>query len=146
MVIGLRRDLADDRRRLDAVDRRVIDTDDGSLEYTEQGTEDAVVVSQGIFHGCDGGVLSVRDLVEGHRIIVPARFGYLGSDAGIVQFDDKDMRLTGGERDAWPRRCAWPRDPWPGGAPGRGSMRFCGDLSAEIEATKALGVGGQDDG
>ena len=38
-----------------------------------------MLVSHGIFHGCDGGLLAVRDVVEGRRVIVPSRFGYLGS-------------------------------------------------------------------
>lgn len=79
LVSRYRQDIAEAYRRLDAVDRRVIDTVCGRLEYTEEGTGSAVLVSHGIFHGCDGGLVSVRDLVEGHRMIVPSRFGYLGS-------------------------------------------------------------------
>lgn len=30
--------------------------------------------------GCDGGLLSVRDLLDAKRVISPSRFGYLGSD------------------------------------------------------------------
>ena len=37
-------------------------------------------MSHGIFHGCDGGQRSARDVVSGHRIVSPSRFGYLGSD------------------------------------------------------------------
>ena len=38
-----------------------------------------LLVSHGIFHGCDGGLLAVRDIVDDRRIVVPSRFGYLGS-------------------------------------------------------------------
>jgi pimeloyl-ACP methyl ester carboxylesterase len=38
-----------------------------------------VLVSHGIFHGCDGGLLSARDLLPDRRVISPSRFGYLGS-------------------------------------------------------------------
>lgn len=75
-----RRDLAEAHARLSTVDRRTVSTEFGALEYTEHGTGDAVVVSHGIFHGCDGGLLAVRDLIVGRRVIVPSRFGYLGSD------------------------------------------------------------------
>jgi pimeloyl-ACP methyl ester carboxylesterase len=37
-------------------------------------------VSHGIFHGCDGGLLSVKDILPGRRVIAPSRFGYLGSE------------------------------------------------------------------
>ncbi|MDH4147186.1 MAG: alpha/beta hydrolase [Acidimicrobiia bacterium] len=49
------------------------------IEYTDRGEGPALLVSHGIFHGCDGGLLAVRDVIEGRRVIVPSRFGYLGS-------------------------------------------------------------------
>jgi pimeloyl-ACP methyl ester carboxylesterase len=61
------------------VDRAEISTEFGVIEYAERGEGPAVMVSHGIFHGCDGGLLAVRDLIDGRRIIVPSRFGYLGS-------------------------------------------------------------------
>jgi pimeloyl-ACP methyl ester carboxylesterase len=82
-LVGLtgryRRDLNQAQERLDAVERRVVDTEFGAQEYAEDGTGLPVLVSHGIFHGCDGGLLSVDDLTEDRRVIVPSRFGYLGS-------------------------------------------------------------------
>lgn len=49
------------------------------IEYAELGEGPSSLVSHGIFHGCDGGLLAVRDLLDGRRVIVPSRFGYLGS-------------------------------------------------------------------
>ncbi len=75
-----RRDLDVARAHLDTVDRRTITTEFGTLEYAERGAGEAVLVSHGIFHGCDGGLLSTRDLVaDNRRVIAPSRFGYLGS-------------------------------------------------------------------
>ncbi len=67
------------RARLAAIDRKVIDTRFGALEYADHGSGAPVVVSHGIFHGCDGGFLAVQGLVVDRRIVVPSRFGYLGS-------------------------------------------------------------------
>ncbi|HXV72831.1 MAG TPA: alpha/beta fold hydrolase [Acidimicrobiia bacterium] len=39
-----------------------------------------MLVSHGIFQGCDGALLSVRELMPKRRVIAPSRFGYLGSD------------------------------------------------------------------
>jgi pimeloyl-ACP methyl ester carboxylesterase len=74
-----RRDLAAAHRRLDQVERSVVATRFGSVEFAEEGDGDPVLVSHGIFHGCDGGMASVRDVVDDRRIVVPSRFGYLGS-------------------------------------------------------------------
>ncbi len=51
-----------------------------------------MLVSHGIFHGCDGGLASVEDMIVGRRIIVPSRFGYLGSSlpAGATVADQAD--------------------------------------------------------
>ena len=68
-------------QRLDAVNRKHVVTPFGTVEYAEAaGTGEPVLVSHGIFHGCDGGLLSVRDVLVGRRVIAPSRFGYLGSD------------------------------------------------------------------
>jgi pimeloyl-ACP methyl ester carboxylesterase len=75
-----RRDLAEARRRLDRVERHTVPGPGATIEYAEAGTGDPVLISHGIFHGCDGGLLSVRDTVQGRRVVVPSRFGYLGSD------------------------------------------------------------------
>jgi pimeloyl-ACP methyl ester carboxylesterase len=61
------------------VERHVIPTQWGAVEYAERGHGDPVLVVHGIFHHCVGGLLSVRDLLRGRRVIAPSRFGYLGS-------------------------------------------------------------------
>jgi pimeloyl-ACP methyl ester carboxylesterase len=73
-----RRDLNDARARLTAVDRHVISTRWGVVEYAERGYGDPVLVVHGIFHSCVGGLLSVRDF-SGRRFIAASRVGYLGS-------------------------------------------------------------------
>jgi pimeloyl-ACP methyl ester carboxylesterase len=64
--------------RLAAVDRHVISTRWGVVEYAERGSGDPVLVVHGIFHNCVGGLLSVRDFPD-RRYIAPSRFGYLDS-------------------------------------------------------------------
>lgn len=62
----------------------MISTRFGALEYAETGHSDPpVLVSHGIFHGCDGGLLSVRDVIDYRRVVAPSRFGYLGSDLPV---------------------------------------------------------------
>lgn len=101
-----RRDLAHARARLDAVPRAAVATAFGTVEYAEAGTGAPLLVSHGIFHGCDGGLLSVRDTVAGRRVIAPSRFGYLGStlpdgataagqaDAFVSLLDNLDVDRT----------------------------------------------------
>jgi pimeloyl-ACP methyl ester carboxylesterase len=79
VVPRYRHDLREAQRRLDAVDRDTISTPFGAVEYAVRGTGEPLLVSHGIFHGCDGALLSVRDLAPGRRVIAPSRFGYLGS-------------------------------------------------------------------
>lgn len=74
-----RRDLQAARARLEAVERHTVPTAFGTIEWAEAGDGPPLLVSHGIFHGCDGGLLSTRDIVEGRRVISPSRFGYLGS-------------------------------------------------------------------
>lgn len=78
--------------RLDAVPRQSVETRWGALEFTETGEGAPLLVSHGIFHGRDGGLLSARDVVTGHRVISPSRFGYLGSDLphGATAADQAD--------------------------------------------------------
>ncbi|HEX8030394.1 MAG TPA: alpha/beta fold hydrolase [Vicinamibacterales bacterium] len=78
MSLRYRRDLNAARARLAAVDRHVIATQWGAVEYAERGSGDPVLVVHGIFHNCVGGLLSVRDYSD-RRFIAPSRFGYLGS-------------------------------------------------------------------
>ncbi|HEU4689878.1 MAG TPA: alpha/beta fold hydrolase [Vicinamibacterales bacterium] len=74
-----RRDMNAARARLAAVERHVVSTQWGAVEYAEQGHGDPVLVAHGIFHNCVGGLLEVRDLFTDRRVIAPSRFGYLGS-------------------------------------------------------------------
>jgi pimeloyl-ACP methyl ester carboxylesterase len=74
-----RRDLRAARSRLAEVDRRVVATDWGAVEYAERGSGEPLLVLHGIFGGCDGGLLGVRDVRPERRVIAPSRFGYLGS-------------------------------------------------------------------
>ena len=74
-----RRDLDAAWDRLAAVDRRVVPTPFGDVEYAGRGGGQPVLVVHGIFHGCDGGLLSAGDLPQDRRVIAPSRFGYLGS-------------------------------------------------------------------
>ena len=79
VYLRYRRDMNAARARLAAVDRRVISTRWGAVEYVERGSGAPVLVVHGIFHNCVGGLLSVRDLFTDRRAIAPSRFGYLGS-------------------------------------------------------------------
>jgi hypothetical protein len=66
-AVRYRQDMAAARTRLAAVDRRVVSTGFGAVEHAERGAGDPLVVSHAIFHGCDGGLASVRDIVDGRR-------------------------------------------------------------------------------
>jgi pimeloyl-ACP methyl ester carboxylesterase len=79
LLFRYRRNMSAARARLAAVDRHVVSTEWGAVEYAEQGHGDPVLVVHGIFHNCVGGLLSVRDLFTDRRVIAPSRFGYLGS-------------------------------------------------------------------
>ena len=74
-----RRDMNAARARVAAVDRHVVSTEWGAVEYAEHGRGDPVLVVHGILQNCVGGLLSVRDLFTDRRVIAPSRFGYLGS-------------------------------------------------------------------
>jgi pimeloyl-ACP methyl ester carboxylesterase len=78
LSLRYRRDLNAARARLAAVDRHLISTRWGAVEYAERGSGDPVLVVHGIFHNCAGGLFSVRDFAD-CRYIAPSRFGYLGS-------------------------------------------------------------------
>lgn len=83
VVLGVgsryRRDLEAARARLESAESRVVRLESGDVEYSDFGSGPCLIVSHGIFHGCDGGQRSVRDVVSGLRVISPSRFGYLGS-------------------------------------------------------------------
>jgi pimeloyl-ACP methyl ester carboxylesterase len=77
-----RRDMNAARARLAAVDRHLVSTRWGVVEYAERGDGDPVLVVHGIFHNCVGGLFSVRDF-SGRRFISASRFGYLGSSMPV---------------------------------------------------------------
>ncbi len=79
LFLRYRRDLNAARARLAAVDRHVISTRWGAVEYAEVGAGDLVLVVHGIFDNGVGAVLSIRDLTS-RRLIAPSRFGYLSSN------------------------------------------------------------------
>jgi pimeloyl-ACP methyl ester carboxylesterase len=79
VYLRYRRAMQAARARLAAVDRHLISTRWGAVEYAELGSGDPVLVVHGIFDNCVGAILSVRDLC-GRRLIAPSRFGYLGSN------------------------------------------------------------------
>jgi pimeloyl-ACP methyl ester carboxylesterase len=78
LYLRYRRDMNGARARIAAVDRHVVSTRWGAVEYAERGSGDPVLVVHGIFHNGVGALLSVRD-VSDRRVIAPSRFGYLGS-------------------------------------------------------------------
>jgi pimeloyl-ACP methyl ester carboxylesterase len=79
LFLRYRQDMNAARSRLAAVERHVVPTPWGAVEYAERGVGDPVLVVPGIFLNCVGGLLSVRDLFTDRRVIAPSRFGYLGS-------------------------------------------------------------------
>src|SRR5687767_1871815 len=79
VYLRYRHDMNAARVRLSTVDRHVISTPWGAVEYAERGSGAPVLVVHGIFHHCAGGLLSVRELFPDRRVIAPCRFGYLGS-------------------------------------------------------------------
>jgi pimeloyl-ACP methyl ester carboxylesterase len=79
VYLRYRRDMNAARARVAAVDRHVVSTEWGAVEYAERGQGEPVLVVHGILHNCVGGLLSVRDLFTDRRVIAPSRFGYLGS-------------------------------------------------------------------
>ena len=79
VYVRYRRDMKAARARLDAVDRHVVPTRWGAVEYAERGTGAPVLVIHGIFQDCANGLLSIRDLLPDRRVISPSRFGCLGS-------------------------------------------------------------------
>jgi len=64
-----RRDLDAARARLAAVDRTVIETAFGAVEYAERGAGEPLLAIQAIFGGCDQGLVSVDGLFPGRRVI-----------------------------------------------------------------------------
>lgn len=82
-VVGrYQRDLSAVRQRLASLERHVIHPRFGKIEYIDHGEGPVVLVSHGIGQGADGGLRELAaDIVPaGFRVIVPSRFGYLGSE------------------------------------------------------------------
>lgn len=74
-----RSDLRAATERLASLGRATFESSFGTVEYTDVGEGPPLLVSHGIFHGFDGGRVSVEGLVDARRVIVPSRFGYIGS-------------------------------------------------------------------
>ena len=82
VVDRYRRDTKAARRRLASLERHVVPTRFGRIEYVDRGEGPVVLVVHGITQGADGGLRELAtDIVPaGYRVIVPSRFGYLGSE------------------------------------------------------------------
>ena len=75
-----RRDFRREQQRLAAVERSVIETPFGRVEYAQAGDGQPVLVVHGVLGGCDFGVGVGRvNVPPAFRVISPSRFGYLGS-------------------------------------------------------------------
>ncbi len=81
------------RARLAVVDRTVIETSSGAVEYADRDAGEPLLAIHGIFGGCDQGLVLVDDLFPGRRVIAPSRFGYLGSalPPGATPADQADV-------------------------------------------------------
>jgi pimeloyl-ACP methyl ester carboxylesterase len=79
LALRYRRELEAGRARLAAVERHVIATRWGQVEYAEEGSGAPVLVVHGIYQHCVSGLETLRGLLPGRRLIAPSRFGYLGS-------------------------------------------------------------------
>lgn len=77
-----RRDIEAARQRIAALDWRSVETSSGTIEYLDRGEGPVVLVVHGITQAADGGLRDLaEDLVpDGYRLLVPSRFGYLGSE------------------------------------------------------------------
>jgi pimeloyl-ACP methyl ester carboxylesterase len=79
VVRRYRRDARAARLRVDAVDKKVVSTSVGDVEFAEAGGGEPVLVIHGIFGGRDAGIVSFGGLLPNRRVLAPSRFGYLGS-------------------------------------------------------------------
>jgi pimeloyl-ACP methyl ester carboxylesterase len=70
------------RARLSSLGLSTVSTPSGAVRYADRGEGPPVLVIHGITQGTDGGLdLLVKPWVpQGFRVVVPSRFGYLGSD------------------------------------------------------------------
>jgi pimeloyl-ACP methyl ester carboxylesterase len=75
-----RDDLEAAHARLATVERTVLLTGFGAIEYAELGRGEPLLSIHGSFGGCDAGLASLRGLIPAdRRVVAPSRFGYLGS-------------------------------------------------------------------
>jgi pimeloyl-ACP methyl ester carboxylesterase len=66
--------------RVDALGQSELRTPDGTVRYLDVGEGTPVLLVHGIFGGADAALRQLKPLVpDGFRLIVPSRFGYLGS-------------------------------------------------------------------
>jgi pimeloyl-ACP methyl ester carboxylesterase len=73
-------DLRLDQSQLATIDRQVIETPFGRVEYAQAGDGPPILVVHGVLGGCDFGVGAGRaNVPPDYRIISPSRFGFLGS-------------------------------------------------------------------
>lgn len=82
-VVGrYQRDLRAARWKLASLERHVVHSRFGRIEYIDRGEGPVVLVIHGITQGADGGSRELAaDIVPaGYRVIIPSRFGYLGSE------------------------------------------------------------------
>ena len=91
------RDIRAAKRRIE-IDRQVIDTPEGAIEFAESGNGPAIFVSHGAGGGFDQGLDLGRAFVGfNDRVIAPSRFGYLGTpmpaDASPEAQADAHLRL-----------------------------------------------------
>lgn len=77
-----RRDIEAAKRRIAALEWRAVDTSFGRIEYLDRGKGPVVLVVHGITQAADGGLrdLAEQQVPDGYRLLVPSRFGYLGSE------------------------------------------------------------------
>lgn len=78
-----RKDMNAARLRLE-IDRQVIETPKGWIEFAESGDGPAILISHGAGGGFDQGLDLGRSLVgDKYRFIAPSRFGYLGTPVPV---------------------------------------------------------------
>lgn len=75
-----RNDIEEAYAHLDSIERQVIETKCGSIEVVVQGQGQSVLLSHGIAGGVDQGLGLVKSyLGDEYKVIIPSRFGYLGT-------------------------------------------------------------------
>lgn len=80
LYLPYRRDIKNAYSRLSSLDRQVIGTSCGPVEVAIRGQGEPVLVVHGISGGFDQGLgIAQAYLDDSYQIIVPSRFGYLGT-------------------------------------------------------------------